>query len=322
MQKRLVPLAFWVAASCALSLSAAAAPAQAQVLLSRTWVSSDGSDLNPCTRDAPCRLFDSAMEKTADGGEVNCVDPGSFGTINITQGLTINCTGTLGSVANFSTLTGVIINAPGKKVKLRGLEIVGAPPLSLPARGIRIQSAASVTLDEVFIHNQTAGAGIEISPSSGTVFVFINNSVLADNGNGAAAGIQVVPTGTALVRLSMNGVQVLGTTGNALRLDSTGTAGLGILTIIENSTFSNSSGSGISAVAGSAPTPFNVTLVDNSNLSNNGGAGISTSGAAARVRVSNTALSLNGTGISPGSGFINDLGDNRVVGNSADGAFN
>ena len=65
-----------------------------------------------------------------------------------------------------------------------------------------------------------------------------------------------------------------------------------------------------------------MTLLNNSNLSNNGGAGISTSGAAARVRVKNTALSLNGTGINPGSGFINDLGGNANLGNSVDGAFN
>ena len=240
---RCAALSLWAAASCALSLAVAAAPAQAQSF--RTWVSSAGNDADVCSVVLPCKTFSGAQSKTYEGGTINCLDAGSYGFITIDQGLTIDCTASFGGILQSGT-NGIVINAPGKKVRLRGLELNGGVLGNPGFRGVRIQSASSVTIDDVFIHSH-GGPGIEISPASGTVAVFINDSVLADNGNGAAAGIQVVPTGTALVRLSMDGVRILGTTGNALRLDSTGTAGLGILTIIENSTFSNSSGAGISA---------------------------------------------------------------------------
>lgn len=313
-------LSLWAAVSCAVSLAVGAAPAQAQQ--TRTWVSGAGNDANPCTRALPCLSFIEAHSKTNDGGQINCLDGGSFGPVIITKAITIDCTGTLGGVLN-PMMTAVVINAgAGKAVKLRGLSINGSISFVAAQTGIQIQSAGSVTIENVFIENQRERAGIEIAPSTGTLVVNILNTVLTDNSSGPGAGIQVVPSGTALVRITMRNVQVLGTTGNAVRLDSTGTAGLGILAIIENCNFSNSSGAGISAVAGSNASPFNVTLLTNSNISNNGGAGISTSGAAARVRVGNTSLSLNGTGISPGTGFINNLGGNFVVGNSTEGAFN
>jgi hypothetical protein len=61
----------------ALSLFATSASAQA----SRTWVSGVGDDVNPCSRTAPCKTFAGTISKTAVNGEINCLDPGGFGTI-------------------------------------------------------------------------------------------------------------------------------------------------------------------------------------------------------------------------------------------------
>jgi hypothetical protein len=44
-----------------------------------TWVSGVGDDVNPCSRTAPCKTFQGAISKTADGGQINCLDPGGFG---------------------------------------------------------------------------------------------------------------------------------------------------------------------------------------------------------------------------------------------------
>src|ERR1700710_466334 len=74
----------------------ATAPAHAQA--TRTWVSGVGDDVNPCSRTAPCKTFAGAISKTAIAGEINCLDPGGFGTITITKSMTLNCTGTLGSI--------------------------------------------------------------------------------------------------------------------------------------------------------------------------------------------------------------------------------
>src|SRR6187397_3462678 len=96
------------------------APASAQA--TRTWVSGVGDDVNPCSRTAPCKTFAGAISKTANNGEINCLDPGGFGAVTITKSITIDCTGTMGGILASST-TGILVNAAGVNVVLRGLSI-------------------------------------------------------------------------------------------------------------------------------------------------------------------------------------------------------
>ena len=84
------------ATAVALLVCGLALPAQAQA--TRTWVSGVGDDANPCSRTAPCKTFAGAISKTADAGEINCLDPGGFGGVTITKGLTIKCHYTEGGV--------------------------------------------------------------------------------------------------------------------------------------------------------------------------------------------------------------------------------
>src|SRR5687767_15444373 len=101
-----------------------AAPASAQA--TRTWVSGVGDDVNPCSRTAPCKTFAGAISKTATDGEINCLDPGGFGAVNITKSITIDCEDTQGSILAAGT-TGVIVNATTtSRIRLRGISINGA----------------------------------------------------------------------------------------------------------------------------------------------------------------------------------------------------
>src|SRR6202451_565595 len=97
----------------------AIAPAHAQA--TRTWVSGVGDDVNPCSRTAPCKTFAGAISKTATAGEINCLDPGGFGTVHITKSMTLNCHEVLGSILA-SGVPGITINstAAGSRVVLRG----------------------------------------------------------------------------------------------------------------------------------------------------------------------------------------------------------
>src|SRR6202163_404687 len=72
------------------------APAQAQA--TRTWVSGVGDDVNPCSRTAPCKTFAGAISKTAAQGEINCLDPGGFGTVTITKSITLDCDSGAGGI--------------------------------------------------------------------------------------------------------------------------------------------------------------------------------------------------------------------------------
>src|SRR6202521_3735936 len=92
----------------------------------RTWVSGVGDDANPCSRTAPCKTFAGAISRTAAGGEIDVLDPGGFGFLTITKALTIDGTGTFGSVLA-SGVNGITVNAGATdSVNLRGLSINGA----------------------------------------------------------------------------------------------------------------------------------------------------------------------------------------------------
>src|SRR5712692_4155299 len=94
---------------------------------SRTWVSGVGDDANPCSRTAPCKTFAGAISKTAVGGEIDALDPGGFGAVTITKGITIDGGG--GQVASIlvAGTPAIIVNAPANAVVIiRNLRINGA----------------------------------------------------------------------------------------------------------------------------------------------------------------------------------------------------
>src|SRR5688572_22843184 len=119
----------------------------------RTWVSGVGDDANPCSRTAPCKTFAGAISKTAKDGEINALDPGGFGTVNITKSITIDGgpTGVAG-VLNAGT-TGTIINVTDvndirKSVTLRGIAYNGA---ASGTNGVRVLAAAKVFIENCYI---------------------------------------------------------------------------------------------------------------------------------------------------------------------------
>ena len=127
----------------------------------RTWVSGVGDDINPCSRTAPCKTFPGAISKTAAGGIINCLDPGSFGTVTITKSITIDCTGTFAGILAPSGINGINVNAAGIKVVLRAIAIDGSGA-ALGANGISISNASKVTVSNVNIQNFTT-SGIRCS---------------------------------------------------------------------------------------------------------------------------------------------------------------
>src|SRR4029079_13164300 len=98
-----------------------AMPAQARA--NRTWVSGVGDDVNPCSRTAPCKTFAGAISKTAVGGFIDVLDPGSFGTVTITKSITIDGGGFLAGIITTSGIKGIIINSATAIVHLRNLSI-------------------------------------------------------------------------------------------------------------------------------------------------------------------------------------------------------
>jgi len=161
-------------------LSATSAQAQA----TRTWVSGVGDDVNPCSRTAPCKTWAGAISKTADGGEISALDPGGFGAVTITKGITLNGDGTLASILAASTNGVVISAAAGKDVILRNLSINGAGGGATPGlNGVRFLGGGSLTLQHVDIYGFSQSC-VEINISAGGPITHVVGSNFANCGTG------------------------------------------------------------------------------------------------------------------------------------------
>lgn len=295
-----------------------ATPAHAQA--TRTWVSGVGDDVNPCSRTAPCKTFAGAISKTAAGGEINCLDPAGYGTVTITKSIIIDCTGTFGSILNSGGINGVNINDSATasprtiEVRLRGISINGAgttPGLN----GIRFLSGKSLIVEDVYIQNQKGGSGISIVPSAGNAEVHVQRVSLNDGGN----GILVNPTGSGSARVSMRDVHALSNSGTGIRFDTTGLVG-GFILGTADTVQLNGNNNGLEVIGASSSARV---LLINSEASNNATTGVFASGAAAQVRIGNSTITFNATGVNAAaSSTILSYGDNRNQMNTGtDGAF-
>jgi hypothetical protein len=183
----------------AILLALLAFPANAQN--TRTWVSGDGADANPCSRTAPCKTFANAISKTAASGEINCLDPGGFGALTITKAITIKCDGvSSGGVLVNRTNAITVAAAAGDSVYLSGLDLDGLAPTSNPGlNGIQISSGSRVYIINCSIRN-FATNGILVNSSTNPTRVVIKDSVIANNGSGGntGGGVNVQGSGGAV----------------------------------------------------------------------------------------------------------------------------
>jgi hypothetical protein len=295
----------------ALVLIALALPSSASAQATRTWVSGVGDDANPCSRTAPCKTFAGAISKTANGGEINCLDPGGFGGVTITKSMTIKCHYTEGGVLVSGTNAIVINAAATDTVTLRGLDINGigtGAPTSLV--GVKVLNAARVNLYDNEIYRFKAGV------------------VVAPTG----AGVQ---TKTVLKRnhIHDNDLGVVNAPGNN---------GIGFTTMVmrDNDIQQNNCGVTVSAFGTNASTPTTtdcgsatsasgINKPAQANIVRDGinlnlgtpGAGVFARGASALVELAYTDVTNNGAGLrrvdgglifgtTPGTNQISNNGTN------------
>jgi hypothetical protein len=298
----------WIALSL-FFLASHSAYAQA----TRTWVSGVGDDVNPCSRTAPCKTFAGAISKTAAQGQINVLDPGSFGALTITKSITIDASGNFAGVLATLGSSGIVINAAAADVVvLRGLTIDGS---GTGGNGIRFLAGNTLHIENCVINN-FAQKGIDIEPSTGS-FVFIKDTVVRNNTAGGVlngGGILLKPSGAGSVRAELNNVRsernVYG-----LRTENN------TETVVRDSVFTGNNAIGINAISTAGG---NVQIdMDDSIVSNNASSGVTADGLNAIIRLSNVMVTNNtGTGILPtNTGQVLTFGTNRIAGNSPDGTF-
>jgi hypothetical protein len=292
-----------------------ATPAQAQA--TRTWVSGVGDDVNPCSRTAPCKTYAGAISKTAVNGEINCLDPGGFGTLTITKSISVVCDYTEGGVLS-AGVNGFIINAPaGSIVTLKGQDV---ECIGTGINGIEmINVGVTLHVHKTQIRNCRAsggnGNGILVAPSSGTAKVVIADSYITDNGGtGSNAGLLVRPTAGAFANVSVNRVQFESNT-NAIFMDGSGGGGASNLTV-KGSVLSTSTSNGIAV--SSTGAGFKA-IVESSSLVFNASAGATAAGVSATLLIGGNTIQGNVTGVLNSGATVQSFKNNQIGLNGTDG---
>ena len=298
-----------------------AAPASAQA--TRTWVSGVGNDADPCSRTAPCKTFAGAQTKTAPGGEINCLDPGGFGGVTIVKSLTIRCDYTEGGgLVAGAGVNGITINATATDVVyLSGLDIFGA---TTATNGVRFLVGAALHIRNSTIHrfNAANGTGILWAPTVANAELTVRDTVISDNGSGATGGgIVIDPGGNFTSKITLKHVEIVNNANVGLKVDMTASTGTGTFVSLEKSLVSGNV-NGVHALHPAGQQAILITIND-SEIVNNSGTALLGDGASATMRVGNTTISGNATGVSRlNASQILSYGDNRLNGNTtADGTF-
>jgi hypothetical protein len=180
-----------------------AVSSSAQAQATRTWVSGVGDDVNPCSRTAPCKTYAGAISKTANGGEISVLDPGGYGTLTVTKGITVDGgTGAGWGSTLFSSVNGFVINATANDIIiLRNLSMNGAGT-TLGVDGVRVLQAKAVNIEDVNI-SRGSGDGIEVLESSDVTVSLLRVSIQHFTGTGIK-----VETTAGIAKVSINDSQI------------------------------------------------------------------------------------------------------------------
>jgi len=282
MKTRLTLNVFAVSILCLLCCSLAQAQA------SRTFVSGVGNDADPCSRTAPCKTFGGAISKTIEGGEIDVLDPGGFGSVTITKSITIDggtgsgwasilASGTNGVVVNVST------NPTTAVVTLRHISVNGIKNCvtlgCTGINGIRFLAGKRLHVEEVEVFGFSTN-GLDVNNSTTNPVVSVQNSTFSNiTGSGISItattsvaavvdSIAVKQCGTG-VSSAANSVATIRNSNVALNTTGVNTAN-GSQTNITGSTFANQI-TGVTVVAGATIRLDNNVFANNATGVNNSG---------------------------------------------------
>ena len=305
--------------ACVLALLAVAGPVHGA---GATFVSqANGDDMNACTSAAePCETLTGAYGKTDPGGVMHVL-PGEYASLAVDKSVEIIADSGQASITSSSNGG---VNTSGRfyvntgaadDVRIRGFTLrAGSGGVVGPIAGISFVAAGSLYVENCTLVDSPGNYGILFLPTAASE-LYVSNSVVSDNSGG---GILIRPAGAGSVKAVLDNVSIEDNF-SGISIDSRTTTGTNSVTI-RNSTVSGGSQFGIYALeSGGGVT--NV-VVEGSTSANNATFGIGSNGVNATVRLRNSTVTGNGTGIAvAGSGKLISLGGNSVRGNTANGVF-
>jgi hypothetical protein len=295
-----------------LVLCIASGVAQAQV--TRTWVSGVGDDANPCSRTAPCKTFAGAISKTATGGEIDALDPGSFGAVTITKSIVIDggagIAGVLFAGTNGMNIN-ITVNASTSVVTLRNLDFEGG---GLGLTGINFISGGALHVENVSIRNSdpanASAMGIDFHPTANATKLFVSRVSIQK----MQGGIKLDPSASGAVVATIDNSLLNGNATFGMRVE-------GNSSVVATNVTSDGNLNGFYLTDSTNQAP--VLSLESCVASHNGTAGVRAgfSGVGlAKVLLSNTQVFKNLNGLQrDGNGEIDTYQNNKVFGNGTDG---
>jgi len=273
----------------------------------RTWVSGVGDDVNPCSRTAPCKTWAGAISKTAEGGEIDPLDPAGYGTLTITKAIVID--GGTGSGWGHTLSTGVasgfIVNVTGGThvsdavVILRNLTFNGAiqSPVVGATQNINYIKAAQLIVERCYFENVST-TGITQASAATSTSLRVEDCFFDNVGTGI-----LVTTSSGFAQAQIDNCRFNTLTGG---VNTTSNA----FVTVRNSFFAQITGAtgGVRANAG-----CQVNVSDSMFANCGTGANI----AGGTIRLSNNDFFNNTNGIAGGT--AESANNNKFRGNVADG---
>jgi len=286
-----------------------------QAQATRTWVASSaggGDDANPCSRTAPCGTFAGAISKTHEGGEIDVIEPGSYGMVTITKAITIDGgtgAGWAGILAGNGS-AGIIVNVTSgnhvdkAKVILRHLSINGAKQAGNGGDiGIHVIKVEELHIENVNIEDCNS-QGVNIDGADG-IRVYLNHVSLSHN----MTGVRMNTASGFFATAYLDDVSIQGSNNGV-------NAVANAIAIIRNSFFAENRGD-VGAIKASSGC---FIYLENNMFAGNL---IAVSAAAGgTVNISNNSFYGNTTALSGAGTIATATNSNKFAGNSSDGATN
>jgi hypothetical protein len=279
------------------------------------FVSSTGSDANPCTAALPCATLAEALSAVASGGQINCLNPpngivaNSFSNIFGNVAVTIDCPGVIDNVS-----FGPLINFSGTNnvVKILNLTMSGGNGGYAP---ITFIGSGTLVLENSVFENfnvSEPGAALDLEPT-GPLNLVIKNTRISDNN----AGILLKPGSGGSINAALDHVTVTQNGGGGFHADSSN----GAVTVdIVDSTISYNASNGFNVTSGTSGQN-NMVNVIRTTIAKNGLVGIQSGGSNAAVLLNASTLDSNASGATDAlnGGRVLSYGNNQIIGTAGSG---
>ena len=283
------------------------APAQ----VARVFLSGTGNDTSDCSNAAtPCRSLQGAVTQCPAKGEIIILTSGGFGTANITKSLTINAPD---GIVAFNARTIYVTITPNDTVVIRGISMQGA--VFGDSWGIDFSGSGTLILENSILDGFAIGGIRQGAPSSS---MFVNNCEFR---NSAGSGVTTNSSTTDLNRLTVLNSRFHNNSYAGVELGDTTNA------VIKNCVITNNR-FGVFAVGTVRGDPkvtidscviaHNTKTVDSSGIR---AQDFSNQPYDVTVRVTNSSIYGNTTGLFTSNATIVSFGTNHLWDNGTDGTF-